>query len=122
LKKEKQIDPTMLLEKAKESEYKESYMLLEGTKNYRVGVGAEITPSNNPSFFFEVIVYLCSESDEVDLSILERGLMFLKELEARGFLLSCEDSNCITCQRMVTQEEMAVEYEDIELLIRRTFP
>jgi hypothetical protein len=122
LKRNKTIDPTNLLEEARKSEHRESYMLLAKNKNYRVGVGAEIAASNQPSFFFEILVYLCSGTMKVDLPLLEKALILLKKLQAKGFSLSCQDSNCISCQRTVMAERLVAEYEDIESIMRRVYP
>ncbi|WXG43710.1 MAG: hypothetical protein WED04_06670 [Promethearchaeati archaeon SRVP18_Atabeyarchaeia-1] len=117
----KLIDPTALLEEAKESEHRESYMLLDRNKNYRIGVGAEVAPSNQPSFFLEVLVYLCPESDKVDLQLLEKALMLLKELKKRGFMMCCQDCNCVCCQRIVTPDELVAEYEGIESMMKKVY-
>ena len=122
MKRTKQIDPATLLEDARKSEHRESYMLLSKNKNYRVGVGAEITASNQPSFFFEILVYPCSGTVNVDLLLLEKALILLKRLQAKGFLLSCQDSNCISCQRTVTAERLVAEYENIDSIMRQVYP
>jgi hypothetical protein len=122
LKKTKSIDSATLLKEANESEHRESYMLLAKTNDYRVGVGTEMTVSNQPSFFFEIVVYLCPGAEKADLQVLERGLILLKELEAKGFSLSCQDSNCISCHKTVIAERLVAEYEEIEPIIRRAYP
>jgi hypothetical protein len=121
MKRTNRIDPAILLEDARKSEYRESYMLLVRNKNYRVGVGAEIAISNEPSFFFEILVYLCSGNEEVNLELLEKALRLLKELKAKGFSFSCQDSNCISCQRTVSAGRLAAEQKDIESMVKRVY-
>jgi len=121
LKETKSIDATALQNEAKKSEHRESYMLLERKRNYRAGVGAEIAPSGQPTFFFEILVNLCSDFSMVDLSLLERSLVFLKDLKARGYSMSCQDDNFVSCQKAVTSENLAGEYKTIRSMTKRIF-
>ncbi|MFX0198402.1 MAG: hypothetical protein ACFFCW_19965 [Candidatus Hodarchaeota archaeon] len=72
----KEIDITALQQKADGSEYKESFIVLEKSKNYRVGVSVRFLSPNQPYFFIEVLVYLCHNSSQVDLSLLEKKVTF----------------------------------------------
>ena len=122
MKETKLIDIKVLLEKAKNSEHKESYRVLERSRNYRIGIGARLEPPDQPSFFFEILVYLCPQSSKFDLQVLEKNLVFLKELQAREYSLSCQDDKCITCETTVPPQNLAAEYETIKSIIKRIFP
>ena len=121
MNKEKTIDIRALQKDAGNSEHKEAYRVLDRSNNYRIGVGARLTPSDQPSFFLEVVVQSCLESSEVDLQLLEKNLMFLKELKARGYSLNCEGDGSISCEVTVSPQNVASEYEDIRLAIRNIF-
>lgn len=120
LKETTPIDTEQLFNEAKKSEDKESYRLLEKNPGYRIGVGAELLRSDQPSFFFEVAIQLCREYEEVDLSLLEGNLALLKGLKTRGYSLSCQDGNFVSCRKKVTQDNMQAEYSSIKLLVRET--
>jgi len=119
LKETPPIDTEQLFNEARKSEDKESYRLLEKSRTYRIGVGAELLRSDQPSFFFEVVIQLCREYTEVDLSLLEGNLELLKGLKARGYSLSCQDGNFLSCRKKVTQDNMQTEYDSIKLLVRK---
>ena len=122
MKETKLIDIKVLLEKAKNSEHKESYRVLERSRNYRIGIGARLEPTDQPSFFFEILVYLCPQSSKFDLQVLEKNLVLLKELQARGYSLSCQDDRCISCETTVPPQNLAAEYENIKSITKRIFP
>ena len=117
----KTIDIQALQTDAENSEHKEAYRVLNRSSNYRIGVGARLTPSGQPFFFLEVVVQSCLESSEVDLQLLEKNLMFLKELKARGYSLNCEGDGSISCEVTVSPQNIASEYENIRLTIRNIF-
>ena len=114
------IDVQALQENAKNSEHKESYRVLERSRNYRIGVGARLTSSSQPSFFLETLIYLCPNSSRVDLPLFEKNLMFLRELQARGYSLNCQDS-CISCETTVPPQNLATEYGTIKSITKRIF-
>ncbi len=122
MKRTKLIDVQALQEEAKNSEYKESYRVLERSRNYRIGLGVRLEPTDQPSFFFEILVYLCPQSSKFDLQVLEKNLMFLKELQVRGYSLSCQDDRCIACETISPPQNLAAEYETIKSITKRLFP
>jgi len=117
----KTIDIQALQKDAENSEHGEAYRVLNRSSNYRIGAGARLTPSGQPSFFFEVVVQSCLESSEVDLQLLEKNLVFLRKLKARGYSLNCEDDGCISCEVTVSSQNVASEYEAIRLTIKDIF-
>jgi len=121
MNRKKTIDIQALQTDAENSEHKEAYRVLDRSSNYRIGVGARLTPSGQPSFFLEVVVQSCLESSDVDLQLLEKNLMFLKELKARGYSLNCEGDGSISCEVTVSPQNVASEYENIRLTIRNIF-
>jgi hypothetical protein len=96
----------------------ETYQTLDKTKYYRIGVGARAT-SPPPSFFVEVIVNLSDKTNRVDLSRLEKVLMFLKGLEARSYSLFYESDNCISCETKTDSATINQEYNAIKTLIKK---
>ncbi len=121
MKETELIDVQALQREAKNSEHKESYRVLERSRNYRIGVGARLASSGRPSFFLEVLIYLCPNSSRADISLLEKDLMFLRELQARGYSLSCQNDSCIFCETTVPPQNLATEYGTINLIAKRIF-
>jgi hypothetical protein len=120
--KETEIINVQLLEReAGNSEHKESYRTLERSRNYRIGVGTRLATSVQPSFFLEVLVYLCPKPPRVDTSLFEKDLTFLKELQARGYSLTCQNDSCISCETTVAKKDLATEYRTIKLITKRIF-
>jgi len=82
----KLIDVQALLEEAKSSEHKESSRVLESSHNYRIGVGARLAPSGQPSFFPEVLIHLCLTPPESSSLNGERakGIFFISTKKFMG--------------------------------------
>jgi hypothetical protein len=115
----KPIDTKALIEEAKTSRDKEAYKLLEKTPSYRIGVGARTDSLNPPSFFIEVIVKLSTENGEVNLPRLEKTLCLLRALQTRGYSLTYQDDNSISCETTRSIHEISQEYDAAKLLINR---
>jgi len=115
------IDIKVLKSEAETSEHGESYRVLERTRNYRIGVGARLGPSGQAFCFLEVVVHLCPSTSEVDTALLEKSLTFLKELQARGYSLSCEDDGSISCEISLTPDNLDTEYEAVKSTVMRIF-
>lgn len=111
-----------LIEKAKTSRDQEAYKLLEKTTSYRIGVGARTDPQNPPSFFIEVIVRLSTENDDVNLTRLEKNLHLLKALQMRGYSLTYQDDNSITCEKTIFMREICQEYTEAKITINGEHP
>lgn len=119
MKETRLIDVQALQKEAKNSEHKESYRILERSRNYRIGVGSRLASYGQPSFFVEVLVYLCSDSSEVDLHLLEKKLMLLRELRSRGYSLSCQDDGTISCETNVPLHNLDTECETIKSITKK---
>lgn len=116
-----QINVPLLLETAQSSPHKEAYIVLETSPSYRIGVGVRLPSSNHPSFFIEVIIQLCLNSSQVDLSLLEKKMTFLKELEKRNYFLTCQDDHSIWGEITISPKNLATEYETINSIVKRIF-
>jgi hypothetical protein len=120
----KPVNTSDLLKQAKASEHKEAYQIMNKTANYRVGVGARLplSPTQTSSFFIEIIVNLCPACSKVDLVFLEKALTCLKELQKNGYSLTCQDDNCISCEKLVQKENIDYEYNVASKIMKQSFP
>lgn len=109
-KESETIDVEALEEDARSSEYRESYRVLERFGSYRIGVGARLSSSGQATFFVEVVVSFCHDSTGIDLMLLEKNLMFLKELQALGYSLSCQEDNNVSCEMVASSNSLASDY------------
>jgi hypothetical protein len=121
MKESKSLDATALLEEAKASEHGEAYRTLNKDQNFRIGVGVRLTPPNQPSFFVEILIYLCPTFRNADLAVLEKSLTCLKELKARNYTLTCQDGNSISCEATVPAANLAEEYGKVKALMKASF-
>jgi len=121
MEERKRVNTEALIKEARQSEHKESYKVLERRSRYRIGVGARLDASSQPSFFVEVLIYLCEPSSIVLLQDLETKLAFIKELEARGYSLNCEDSSCISCEAILPPARLVSEHRTICSIAKRAF-
>lgn len=121
MKEDPLLNATTLLKEAENSEHQEAYRTLEKTLNYRISVGARLTPPNPPYFFIEILIYLSIDDGKVDLRVLEKSLSCLRELQARRFKTVFQDGNCIACEEQVSKEKLKPEYERAKSLIAKIF-
>jgi hypothetical protein len=115
----KPIDTKALIEEAKTSRDKEAYKLLEKTPSYRIGVGVRIEPPNPPSFFIEIIVKFSTKNSEVNLPRLEKTLRLLKALQTRGYSLTYQDDNSISCETTTSINQISQECDAAKSIINR---
>jgi hypothetical protein len=119
MKPNQQVNAKDLLKQAKASEHKEAYQIISKTANYRVGIGARLpsVPTQTSTFFIEIIVNLCPVCSTVDLVFLERALTCLKALQENGYCLNCQDDNSILCEKLVTEQNLHIEFEKANAII-----
>ncbi len=115
------IDPRSLEDSASTSETGEYFQELEKGTTFRVGVGARVSSSERPSLFIEVIVNPCPGPD-VDLSLMEKNLSVLRELETRGYIMRCEDDGSIVCEVIVQPDEVDDEVEWVTECLGKRYP
>jgi len=112
------IDTKTLEEEAKNSRHKEAYKLLEKTQACRIGVGARVNSSPQSSFFIEVIIKLSEENSEVNLSRLKKIFLTLEVLQERGYKLTYQDGNSISCEKTMASHEISDECTTAKKLVR----
>lgn len=115
------MDARALEDKARTSETGEHFQELDKGTSYRIGVGARVSSPEPPSFFIEVIVNPCP-GPGVDLSLLEKNLSVLKELETRGYTVRCEDDGSIVCEVIVQPDEVDDEVEWVTECLGKRYP
>ena len=120
MKEKKLLEAATLWKEAAASEHQESYQTLEKTPNYRIGVGARLTHPNLPSFFVEVLIYLCPNHSNAYLTTLENSLTCLKELKAGKYALTCQD-NCVSCETTLPAHKLSEEYGKVEAIMKASF-
>jgi hypothetical protein len=120
MKKKTVLDTAALLETAEASENQEAYRTLERNPNYRIGVGVRMAPPNPPTFFVEILIYLCPSFSNLDLDALEKSLTCLKELKERNYILTCQDGNCVSCEATVPASSLAEEYANAKMLMKNS--
>jgi len=111
------LNPEALVDGAKTSKHGEAYKTLDKSSTYRIGVGARLGPLGNYHFFVEILVYLCPTHGKLDLETLEKRLVCLRKLEKRGYSLTCQDGECISCEAIVPVERLVEEYAAVKSLI-----
>ena len=117
MKKINRITINSLQKEAKTSEHNDAFQVLARMQNCRVGVGARLETAENPYFFVEVLVSLCTSDHTVNLDLVEKSLHLLKQLERWGYALNCEDDGSISCELTVSSKNLAAEYEAIINLV-----
>lgn len=119
MEKINRLNINSLQKEAKVSEHNEAFQILARMQNCRVGVGARFESAETTSFFIEVLLSLCTSDHTVDLNLVERNLHLLKQLEKRGYALSCEDDGTISCEHAISSKNLAAECEVIINLVGR---
>jgi len=113
-----EINIHSLQKEAENSGDKEAFTVLDKMHNCRIGVGARLESPAKPIFFIEIITNLCANHHAVvDLNLLEKNLLILRQLKERGYLLTCEEDGTISCELAVPSENLLTEYEAAILII-----
>jgi hypothetical protein len=93
---------------------------LEKTKDYRIGVGVR-TSAKSSSFFLEVIIYRYSIKELSTMSDIAYQLPLLKNLQKRGYLVSCQDEICTVLEMLVPQDSLPNELSYLKTTIYKIF-
>jgi hypothetical protein len=117
MKNANKINIRSLQEEAKRSEDNEAFTVLAKIGNCRIGMGARLESSKEPTFFIEVLVSLCTGHDPMDLDIMERKLSLLRRLKQRGFVFNCEEDGCMSCELTVQSKGLIAEYKTTSSMI-----
>ena len=113
----KPINTKVLIEEAQNSKDKEAYKLLEKTQSHRIGVGARVDSPAPLSFFIEVIIKLSTENTKVDLPRLKKILISLEALQKKGYTLTYQDDNSISCEKKATVHKISQEYARAQQIV-----
>lgn len=119
MRKAKGINIHSLQEEAKKSEDNEAFTVLARMQNCRIGVGARLETPENTAFFVEVIVTLCASHHPVNLDLVEKNLLLLRRLEARGYVLNCEEDICISCELSVPSKNLIAENKATSSIVKK---
>ncbi len=96
-----EINIEKMKEKAKESDYSESYHIIEQNCDFRIGTGVRVKESKDSDIFMEVVIILCEDGDELDLRLLKDKIEIIDELRKNGYEAKCDDDNSITCEKTI---------------------
>ncbi|HYB93297.1 MAG TPA: hypothetical protein VED00_04060 [archaeon] len=119
MKKADKIDIQSLQEEAKKSQDNEAFTVLAKLRNCRIGVGARLESSAEPTFFIEVLVSLCTSHDDIDLGLIEKKVSLLSRLKKRGYQLNCEEDGCISCELTIPSKNLIEEYAVTNSMIKK---
>jgi hypothetical protein len=112
MKEEQQMDIRYMEDEARASDSGEHYQEMDKNPSFRIGVGARMSSPERPAFFIEVIVNPCP-GPGVDLSMMEKNLSVLKELETRGYTMRLEDDGSIVCEVRVQPDDVEAEVDRV---------
>ena len=115
------MDARAIEDTARASDTGEHFQELDKKPSFRIGVGARVRPPERPAFFIEVIVNPCPGPD-VDLSLMEKNLSILKDLETRGYTMRCEDDGSIVCELLARPDEVEEEVDWVTECLGRRYP
>jgi hypothetical protein len=113
--------PRYCWKKQKASEHKEAYRTLDRNQNFRIGIGVRLNSPSAPSFFVEILIFLCPSLSTANLEALEKSLTCLKKLQARNYSLIGQDDNCISCETTIPAQNLAEEYAAVKSLLKAIF-
>jgi hypothetical protein len=124
----KMTDPKSLLDRARNSDDGEAYASIAKGAGFRIGVGGRTARGRDPSLFVEVVLDPFPERPRVNPGRLADQSEIVAWLEARGYLVACDDDGTITCERTVDANRAAEEVQAVKRLLgsvgqgRRTGP
>jgi len=120
MKEKNHINIRSLKDEAKKSKDRESFRELEKSSNYRISVGSRLTSQNKNLYFIEIVINFFPGA-ELDIALIEKNLMILKELEKNGYAINFDDTVCLYCEVNVDAEELDSVYKKIRKIIQKHF-
>lgn len=114
-----EIDKERLVREARGLEHNEAYQPMGKLDGISVGVGARATAREEPAFFIEVLIPICS-GPQVDLDELDGKLEILRRLEEEGFSLTCQDDMSFSCELTTRGEELEEGYKQAVSIVARS--
>ena len=115
-----EVSTKALVREAEESGNGESFRVLHKSDDYRVSAGVRLGASRS-TFLLEVLVYLCPPSSGVELAQLKVRLRLIEELNARGYILNCEDGGCVSCELALSPRRLASEERSVMSMVHKFF-
>ena len=114
-----EIDKKRIEREARSSEHNEAYQPMWEQDGIRIGVGARLIDPDETTFFIEVVVPICTDS-QVDLERLEGRLEILRRLEEETFSLTCQDDSSFCCELATRKNDIENEYMRAVSLVERS--
>ena len=114
-----EIDKKRIEREARSSEHNEAYQPMWERDGIRIGVGARIIDPDETTFFIEVVVPICTDS-QVDLKRLVGRLEILRRLEEETFSLTCQDDSSFCCELVTRKNDIEKGYVRAVSLVERS--
>lgn len=121
MRKYERLNIQAILKEARSVEHREAYKTLYKNNYCRIGVIARYKSRKPAEIFLEVLVYLCPSLGKADPRFLRKSASFLEWLQRRGYSLTCQDGNCVSCEVEVPANRALAEYHAVMSLKRRAF-
>jgi hypothetical protein len=102
------VDAQRLVDGARKSCCRESYLVLGRNRVVRIGVGARLEGADRPITFIDVSIDLCPGGPSLDTGLLERGIALAKGLKALGYEMECLEG-VLSCEKSFPAERMDKE-------------
>jgi hypothetical protein len=115
------INLRALERKARESEERESFEVIEQSEFVRISGGARITESNELCYFVEVTVYPCPPGPRIDASFLERQCNFVKDLEQMGYCIGCQEGGFMVGESQFDLQNFEEGLRALKLAVSKRF-
>jgi len=113
-----EINIESMKEKAKASDYNETYHIIEQNGDFRIGTGVRMKEPEESDFFIEVVIILCDDGEDVDLSILKDKIDVIDELMDSGYEAKCDDDNSITCEKKIKGSNFEDEFLGLKKILK----
>lgn len=99
------VDLKGLERKARESEERESFEVIDQTGFVRISGGARIAESGEPVYFIEITVYPCPPGTRIDVSLLDRKSGLMKDIERMGYNVLCQEGGFMVGERRLDPKD-----------------
>lgn len=115
------VDLRGLERRARRSEEKESFEVVEEDKSVRVSVGVRISRSDRAAWCLEVTVLPCRAGERIDASMVKSRWTFVKDLQTMGFSISCQEGGFMVGERSLDPAEAEARIVAIRRTIAKRF-
>jgi len=114
------INVSALKKRAGESDARESFVIYESKKQFKIKSGVKLINKQKIEYFIEATIHLCNPDQSFEIPKAEKKIKLLKKIKRLGYTISCQEESNIICEKKVNQHVLPDELEQLKKCINNS--